>query len=218
MKVLITAGATREPIDAVRFLSNVSTGRTGAALAEVLSAAGHVVTLLHGEGAVMPKNGCAGERFSSADDLATKLQRQLGGGTYDVIIMAAAVADYRPADPIQGKLSSEQNEQTLRLVRNQKILPRLKSFSPQPLGVVGFKLTVGADESARQAAVAAQFAAGGVDLVVHNDLEEIAQAPREAHPFRLYASSHQAPEELCGVDDLALAIAVIMRFGASGSP
>lgn len=218
MKVLITAGATREPIDAVRFLSNVSTGRTGAALAEVFTAAGHVVTLLHGEGAVMPQAGCVGESFSSAGDLAAKLQRQLSAGNYDAVIMTAAVADYRPADPIQGKLSSEQNDLTLRLVRNDKILPRLKSFSPQPLGVIGFKLTVAADESTRRAAVAAQFAAGGVDLVVQNDLEEILGVPREEHPFRLYCGPDQAPEEIQGVAALALAIAVIMQFGTSDSP
>ena len=52
MKILVTAGATREPLDAVRYLSNVSTGATGAALAAALAARGHTVTLLRGTGAV----------------------------------------------------------------------------------------------------------------------------------------------------------------------
>ena len=69
MKVLITAGATREPIDEVRFLSNVSTGATGAALAENFARRGHEVTLLRGAGAVAPAAISDLQTFSSAEDL-----------------------------------------------------------------------------------------------------------------------------------------------------
>ena len=201
MNILVTAGATREPLDAVRFLSNVSTGSTGAALADAFAARNHCVTLLHGESAVTPRSACAVEVFTSAEDLRTRLQRHLAGGTFDAAIMGAAVADYRPDFAVDGKISSDAAELALRLVRNPKILPQLKSFSPRPLVVIGFKLTIGADAVARRVAVAAQFAAGTVDAVVHNDLEEIRASP--VHPFWLYRSATAAPEPIAGAVELA---------------
>jgi phosphopantothenoylcysteine decarboxylase/phosphopantothenate--cysteine ligase len=69
------------------------------------------------------------------------------------------------------------------------------------LRVVGFKLTVGADAAARRAAVAAQFAAGGVDCVVQNDLREIRGAT--LHPFRVFTSAEGAPEKIAGAAALA---------------
>jgi phosphopantothenoylcysteine decarboxylase/phosphopantothenate--cysteine ligase len=204
MNILVTAGATREPLDAVRFLSNVSTGSTGAALADALAARDYRVTLLRGESAVPPRSACEVEVFTSTEDLRGRLQRRLEGGAFDAVIMCAAVADYRPDFAVNGKISSEAAELTLRLVRNPKILPQLKSFSPRPLVVVGFKLTVGADAAARRTAVAAQFAAGTVDAVVHNDLEEIRVSA--AHPFWLYRSAAAAPEQISGTAALAGAL------------
>ena len=201
MNVLLTAGATREPLDAVRFLSNVSTGSTGAALADALIALGHTVTLLRGEGAATPSTACELETFSSAVNLWARLERHLCTGKFDAVILAAAVSDYRPENALDGKISSDAATLSLALVRNPKILPQLKAFSPRALLVVGFKLTVGADAAARRTAVAAQFAAGGVDCVVQNDLAEIRIAP--AHPFRLFRSAEAAPEEIAGAAALA---------------
>jgi phosphopantothenoylcysteine decarboxylase/phosphopantothenate--cysteine ligase len=204
MNLLVTAGATREPIDAVRFLTNVSTGATGAALADALKALGHTVALLRGEGAVAPAAVGDLETFSSAVDLGARLRRRLADGGFDGVLMAAAVADYRPESDFAGKLASDAELLTVRLVRNEKVLQRLKSFSPRPLVVVGFKLTVGADSAARRAAVAAQFAGGGVDAVVQNDLEEIRRGP--GHLFRLYRSPDAEPIECLGAAALAAAI------------
>ncbi|MCR6655109.1 MAG: phosphopantothenoylcysteine decarboxylase [Opitutus sp.] len=214
MKLLVTSGATREPIDEVRFLSNVSSGRTGAQLADSLSQRGHAVTLLAGEAAVRPTATPDVRTFSSAEDLQTKLQKLLSTGAFDGVIMAAAVADYRPAEFTAGKLSSDADGLTIRCVRNPKILPQLKSFSPRPLAVVGFKLTVGADASARYAAVFAQFATGGVDAVVQNDLAEIRAAAADAHPFRLFTAAHTEPQPVAGVSVLALELErILSRLG-----
>ena len=210
MKLLITAGATREPIDAVRFLSNVSTGLTGAALADAFVSAGHDVVLLHGVSSARPRLDFDRETFTSADDLSARLRNRLAGGAFDAVIMTAAVSDYRPAVPVEGKISSVTSELTVRLVRNEKILPQLKGFSPRSLCVIGFKLTAGATESARRAAVEAQFNAGGVDFVVHNDLDEIRAAPRASHPFRLYMFSGADPQELRGVPALAHAVGSLL--------
>ena len=211
MKLLVTSGATREPIDAVRFLSNVSTGATGAALADAFAAAGHAVTLLHGVGSAIASRVCRHETFTSADDLRMRLRQQLATGAFDAVIMTAAVADYRPAAALAGKISSSLDRLTLELVRNPKILPQLKTFSPRPLRVIGFKLTVGADEAARRAAVAAQFAAGGVDAIVHNDLAEIRERRREEHPFHVYRSLETPPQSATGATALAAALARLLE-------
>jgi phosphopantothenoylcysteine synthetase/decarboxylase len=192
MKILLTAGATREPIDSVRFVSNVSTGATGAALADALAAAGHAVTLLHGEGAIRP---CSEDVvcgvFGSTAHLEERLRAALGGGKYDAVIQAAAVADYRPDAAHVGKLGSYAEELTLRLVPTPKLLPRLKEWSPRPLRVLGFKLTHAADDAARAAAVGKVFAAGGVDAVVHNDLVEL-HAAGAGRLFRIYRPDDSA--------------------------
>lgn len=108
MRILITAGPTREPIDAVRFLSNRSSGRMGVALAQAAAEAGHEVTLLLGAGASVETEalgaGVRVIRFESTTDLQALLVEHFRGVPgHDVLIMAAAVADYRPA-PTAGKI------------------------------------------------------------------------------------------------------------------
>jgi phosphopantothenoylcysteine decarboxylase/phosphopantothenate--cysteine ligase len=204
MRILVTAGATREPIDEVRFISNLSSGRTGAGLAEALAEEGHELTVLHGRGAVAPGRGIVREAFDSTEDLLERLRARVSAGTTDAVVMSAAVADYRPAEIASGKLSSQPEELHVRMVRTPKILPLIKGWSPRPVGVVGFKLTVGADPAERKAAVRALFAAGGVDRVVHNDLVEIRSAPE--HPFWMYGGLDDAPALCVGVRGLAEAL------------
>jgi phosphopantothenoylcysteine decarboxylase/phosphopantothenate--cysteine ligase len=201
MTILVTSGATREPIDAVRYISNVSTGETGAALAKELLLRGHSVFLLRGYGSVEACQGVESEIFSSASDLQVRLRRLLSTGRFDAVVMTAAVADYRPEKAASGKIVSGPLSLTLRLARNPKILPELKTYSPVSLAVVGFKLTVGADGAARRAAVVAQWRTGGVDLIVHNDLEEIHSAA--AHPFWIWTSPETEPEKAEGFEALA---------------
>ncbi len=204
MRLLVTAGATREPLDEVRFVSNVSSGATGAALADGLLALGHDVALLRGESSAKPQQVHDCETFSSCADLLAKLQRRLAAGGFDAVIMTAAVADYRPDLARSGKIRSDAEELVVRLVRNPKILPQLKAMSPRALRVVGFKFTVGADAEAAREAVAAQWVAGGVDLTVHNDLHEIRGA--RLHPFHLYRDPLTAAQKVVGVPALADAL------------
>ena len=203
MNILITAGATREPIDAVRFLSNVSTGRTGALLADALAAHGHTVTVLHGEAAVRPIQAMDTESFSSTADLQAALIRRLrnAANPYDAVIHCAAVSDYKPDTHHAGKMSSYAAELTVRLVPTPKLLPELKSYAaPRPLKVIGFKLTAGADAAARAAAVAKLFAAGNVDAVIHNDMDDLATG--EARPFNAWRAGRPTPEALAGIEGL----------------
>ena len=201
MNILITSGATREYLDDVRFLTNVSTGGTGAKLADALAQRGHTVTLLRGEGAVLPRTlpAEAVPTFSSTENLQLHLKHLLGTGQFDAVLQCAAVSDYRPVETRQGKMTSYAPELTLRLVPTPKLLPELKSYAPaaHPLKVIGFKLTSGADAEARLLAVSKLFAAGTVDAVIHNDMADLTAG--DARPFRAYLSTHQPPAELAGL-------------------
>lgn len=207
-RILVTAGGSREPIDEVRFIANLSTGGTGMAIAEALAHLGHEVTLLHGQGATRASRPVENEVFSSAEDLKERLQVRLADGAYNAVVMCAAVADYRPDRAHKGKIRSDAKTLTLRLVRNPKILPQLKSFSPAPLTVIGFKLTVHADEAQRGKAVLAQFQTGTVDAVVQNDLAEIRAS--NIHPFHFYTRKDRKPELIHGASGLAQALAAFV--------
>lgn len=103
MRILITAGPTREPIDDVRFISNRSSGQMGFALAEASALAGHTVTLLLGPVLLPPSVAEQVEviRFNTTADLEALLAEHFP--KCDVLIKAAAVADYRPTETIKGK-------------------------------------------------------------------------------------------------------------------
>jgi len=196
-RVLITAGGTREPIDTVRYIGNLSSGRTASRLADEMTAAGHRVTWLGADDAVEPGSPCQIARFGSYADLASRLQALLGEADFDVVIHAAAVSDFsvaalltsegEPLDSGRGKISSG-SELMLRLKPNPKLLDRIRVWSKNPaVFVIGFKLTDTADMQQRLAAVKKQFDDAGVDAVVHNDLANISSV---AHPFWLHTPSH----------------------------
>ncbi len=194
MKVLLTSGGTREPIDAARFITNLSTGYTGRALAEELASRGCEVLCLCAAGAIRPAGGSIRvEEFFSFADLNGAVQKALRAEPFDAVVHLAAVSDYSPsyieADGrgfLPGratKLDSSPLELRLTLRRNFKILDRIKGYAaaanrPKPL-LVGFKLTAGASSGKVLEKVRALAAA---DLVVHNDLSEM----NGAHPFHVY--------------------------------
>lgn len=195
-RILVTAGGTRESIDSVRYIGNMSSGRTASRLTDELTAAGHKLTWLGADGAMTPDLPCAMSRFCSFDDLALQLQHLLGGNDYDVVIHAAAVSDFSVAcvqsgegDPQEnpsGKLSSA-SDLLLRLKPNPKLLDHIRAWSKNPkVRVIGFKLTDTEDLQQRLSAVKKQFDNSKVDAVVHNDLTDISD---KAHPFRLYTST-----------------------------
>ena len=200
MNILVTSGASREPIDAVRFISNASTGTTGAALADGLAAHGHRVTLLSGTGATRPKEVRDCRAFSTAENLRDKMQALLDTGEYGAVIQCAAIADFRPARARSGKPAADEAGLTLRLVPTPKILPALKGFAPKPLLVIGFTLTAKATAKTRATAIARLWAAGPVDAVIHNDLTDLAAGARRI--FRAYQPGRSRPQVLRGLPAL----------------
>ena len=113
MKYLVTAGPTREFLDDIRFLSNASSGRMGCAVAQAAKDAGHQVTLVCGHvDCELPDSDTLVPVVSAAEMHQAVLQFVTDA---DVVVMAAAVADYRPAERVRGKIKKDGGEMTLRL-------------------------------------------------------------------------------------------------------
>ena len=198
MKLLITSGGTEEPIDGVRYISNFSTGRTGAVLADRMIELGADVTLLHGHRAILPLKNMEMDSFTSFTDLDEKLQNRLRTGKYDALIHLAAVSDYsvdyietengeRITVQNKGKLSSEENI-SLHLKRNYKIIDRLKSYKNTGKGLIvaGFKLTDTDSIEIMENAVRKLLKSGKIDFVVQNNLRDITG---NKHPAKIYSSA-----------------------------
>jgi phosphopantothenoylcysteine decarboxylase/phosphopantothenate--cysteine ligase len=125
LRVLVTAGPTHEDLDPVRFLGNRSSGKMGFALASRAHARGADVVLVSGPVALADPAGVAVVRVRSAREMHAAVKSQVAAGV-DVVIMAAAVADYRPAEQADHKIKKA-GERALQLVRNPDILAELGS-------------------------------------------------------------------------------------------
>lgn len=132
--LLITAGATRNPVDAMRYLSAHSSGRTGVQLAQ---GAGGDVFLLGSPEARLRGPGLAGETFGSTRDLLARMEGWCRAHPDGVVVHASAVGDYE-VDGAAGKIPSGQSELTLRLRPTPKILDRIRGWSLD-LRIVSFK-------------------------------------------------------------------------------
>lgn len=131
MRVLITAGPTRERWDAVRFISNRSSGRVGLAIARAAVQAGYQVRLLFGPaGTVEPPRNCLIQRFESCADLQQLLEKHFEW--CDWLIMAAAVSDYRPVQPVEGKLAREAGNRLVLELERTPDLVRLMAARKRP--------------------------------------------------------------------------------------
>ncbi|MBR2345128.1 MAG: hypothetical protein IKA71_05020 [Lentisphaeria bacterium] len=136
MKFLITAGPTREKIDPVRFITNYSSGKMGYALAAAAQKAGHQVILISGP-VVLPCPDDVERIFvESAAEMAAAVHKNAVNA--DVIIMAAAVADYRPAHPETSKMKKMPGDLMLQLERTEDILASLGKSKTGNQLLIGF--------------------------------------------------------------------------------
>ena len=136
MKILITAGPTREKIDPVRFISNFSSGKMGYALAETASKKGHDVTLVSGPVALIPPKSVNTVQVESAAEMAREVRRFAKSA--DLIIMAAAVADYTPADFAKDKIKKKNMTLFIKLKKTEDILAYLGRNKKKGQILVGF--------------------------------------------------------------------------------
>lgn len=161
-RILITAGPTREYIDPVRFLSNDSSGKMGFALAAAALARGHRVTLIHGPVALAPPVGVRAISVVSATEMLAACR--LAWPRHDVLIMAAAVADYAPAERSGVKLKKAGRALTLRLRPTADILAELSRRRRPGQVVVGFAL----EDRAGRARAAEKLERKRLDAIVLN--------------------------------------------------
>jgi phosphopantothenoylcysteine decarboxylase / phosphopantothenate---cysteine ligase len=144
LKVLVTAGGTREPIDAVRYVGNRSSGRMGFALAEEAARRGADVTVVAANVSLARRADISYVDVQTAADLAAACEERFDAA--DVLLMAAAVADYRPALAHAGKLKKEAAEELeLRLVRTTDVLATLAPRRRPGQLLVGFAAEHGED-------------------------------------------------------------------------
>lgn len=197
-KVLITAGGTREPLDDVRFITNVSTGITGEQIAATLAELGLQVTLdLAQSSAVKPSDAYSVKRFDTFSSLSSLLEKQLAEENFDLVIHAAAVSDFT-VDKAVGKMSSNE-DLTLNLKRNPKIVNSLKQWSKnKDLKLIAFKLTSQATEDQVKAKVFKVLEEARADAVIQNDIKSTDD--RKTHQFQIFNKNQVTHAK--GVDEL----------------
>jgi len=212
MNILITSGGTRVPLDEVRHLSNMSTGRFGADIAKAAIKAGHQVTFLCAKGSVRPDEmtvnlghsnalsavtaamsdgdliwGCRNlltvDLFGNFEEYGLKLRQHLEKDKPDMTMLAAAVSDYG-GTPVVGKIPSHLDEMTFTLRRLPKLISKVKDWCPTTF-LVGFKLLAGATPDDLYDAAMKQIVNRDVraDLVVANDLHDIKRGQHRLHVF-----------------------------------
>ena len=165
VQVLVTAGPTRERLDPVRFLSNPSSGKMGYAMAEAARDRGARVTLVSGPVGLPSVPDVHFVQIESADELARAVDEHVKGAR--VVIMAAAVADQRPAERAPQKVKKGDGEELLRLVRTPDILAGLGARHDHPL-LVGFAAeSENVEENAR-----GKLQRKNLDLIVANDIAD----------------------------------------------
>jgi phosphopantothenoylcysteine decarboxylase/phosphopantothenate--cysteine ligase len=166
-RVVVSAGGTREPLDPVRFLGNRSSGRQGYALAETAAARGAQVVLVAANVALPDPAGVDVVRVTTAVELGAAVRD--AAAEADAVVMAAAVADFRPADPVQVKIKKGTADPApVRLVRNPDVLGELVAARRPGQVLVGFAAETGDESGDWLAHGRTKLAAKGCDLLVVN--------------------------------------------------
>ncbi len=163
-RIMITVGATREPIDPVRFISNRSSGRMGFALAEAARQRGAEVVVVAGNTTASPPVGISIRRTITAEEMADAVSAEMARST--IFIGAAAVADYRPLKTERQKIKKSAESLTIELERTKDILAQVAANRPEGMLVVGFA----AETENLVANAESKLRSKNLDIVVANDV------------------------------------------------
>jgi phosphopantothenoylcysteine decarboxylase/phosphopantothenate--cysteine ligase len=163
-RFLITAGATREPIDPVRFISNRSSGRMGFALAEAARDRGAQVMIVAGITSAEPPSGVRVVQVSSAEEMRSAVTKE--AGTASIFIAAAAVSDYRAKDQASTKIKKSEAEMILKLERTADILGEVAQARTRGQLLIGFA----AETNDLLTHARAKLIDKGLDAIVANDV------------------------------------------------
>lgn len=165
IRALVTAGPTREPVDPVRFLANHSSGKQGYAIADALARAGAQTTLISGPVSLAAPPGVKLQRVTTAREMLAACEAALPA---DVLVMAAAVADWRPDVAANSKIKKNTDRVVplIKLVENPDILATLAAHAARPRLVIGFAAET--DDVVQNAV--AKRARKGADWIIANDV------------------------------------------------
>jgi phosphopantothenoylcysteine decarboxylase/phosphopantothenate--cysteine ligase len=189
--ILITAGATREEIDPVRFLSNRSSGRMGFALAEAARARGADVTIVAGATNIEPPADVELVRAISTEEMRDAVMKRISQAS--VFIAAAAVSDYRPAERASAKIKKLADTLTLNLERTPDILKEVSKARQNGLLVIGFAAET--DQVLKHARE--KFERKHLDAIVANDITQAgAGFDTQTNIITIITRAHQTPIEL----------------------
>ncbi|BAD84706.1 phosphopantothenoylcysteine synthetase/decarboxylase [Thermococcus kodakarensis KOD1] len=175
-RVLVTAGATREYIDPIRYITNASSGKMGVAIAEEAEFRGAEVTLIRTKSSV-PSFVENQIEVETVEEMLEAIESELKGKKYDVVVLAAAVSDFRVKNKADVKIKSGQ-PLVLELEPTPKIIDRVKELQPGVF-LVGFKAETGLSEEELISAARKQIERAGSDLVVANTLKAFGSEENE---------------------------------------
>jgi phosphopantothenoylcysteine synthetase/decarboxylase len=164
VKLLITAGPTREPIDPVRYLTNRSSGKMGYAVADAAVHAGHRVLLISGPTELDVPAGVDFIPVETAAEMFSAVAAYLPG--MDAAVFAAAVADYTPAAPAEQKIKKNIHNLSLELVKTRDILGSARGV----MGFTGFLVGFAAETENIESNARLKLVAKGCDLIIANDV------------------------------------------------
>jgi phosphopantothenoylcysteine decarboxylase/phosphopantothenate--cysteine ligase len=203
LRVLVTAGGTREPLDAVRFIGNRSSGRMGFALAEAAARRGAEVTVVAANVALPRVSGVAYVDVETAEELGRATTERFESS--DVLLMAAAVADFQPSAPEPGKIAKEEHDRlSVELVRTTDVLAAIAAKRLPRQIVVGF-----AAEHGRQGVerARAKLERKRLDAIVYNDVSrEGIGFDAEENEVTIVTSSGESEITKRSKDDIAAAV------------
>ena len=170
MKILITAGPTREPIDSIRFVSNNSTGKMGIELAKEASARGADVLLVAGKCMAKMPDYINTVHVITTDDFIKTVKDEIEYNDYDIFISAAAISDYKPIECIDGKISSDNIKE---LQVNMRLTPKIINEARKKnykVFIVAFKAEINVSRSELIDRAYKRLKESEVDMIVANDV------------------------------------------------
>ncbi len=170
-KVLMTAGPTIEHIDPVRVITNLSSGRTGVLLASELISAGAKVTFVYGPGDEKPPKGAKVINVISSKEMHSIVKSELKK-KFDIVIMAAAIADYIPIKESKTKIKSSKSNMNISLKKAPKIIDQIKKYQKNVL-LVGFKAETNLTKSKLIKVAEKKLKESSADMIIANDIGSI---------------------------------------------
>lgn len=167
-RILITAGPTVEYLDPVRVITNQSSGKTGVLLASELISAGSRVTMIYGPGIAKPPKGARVIHVSTSKEMYDAVKKEMKS-KLDIVVMAAAAADYTPENPSKQKIKSTKNLVKISLKKTPKIINQVKKWQ-KGVFLVGFKAETNISKQALIKEGKKKILESNADLIIANDI------------------------------------------------